>query len=400
MPNSLNFLGSGWSASSKVTQVGNHGISYLLDWPTFFSQVCWRNTLPKREKWHPSWRAGDWTVDFRVGSRRIRKKLGIADRGMRLQATQAARKLYRELWEQDDATKSSSESVTFAEAARLYIAAGGEARFLAKITDFFGPSVPACEIDAIDIERAAISIYPNAKPETVRRQLKVPIRAVQNFASGRRRERVPDTRRVRWLSPEEAERLLTAAASPAKADLRDPNLETLRKIAFMLGTGAGPGETMSLKAEGYNPSTREWWLEGTKTVFRARYVCLPDRSVSLIGEIASGGPAFVAPNGQPYVMADNRGGQMAEAFRKVCQAAGLGADVVPYTLRHTWATWFYAQTKDWASLLDQGGWNRSDTANRYRKIAPADLGNRLLAHGWDFRRHPGPPVKFGSLVSI
>ncbi|WP_158263655.1 tyrosine-type recombinase/integrase [Aliiruegeria haliotis] len=91
---------------------------------------------------------------------------------------------------------------------------------------------------------------------------------------------------------------------------------------------------------------------------------------------------------------------MAEAFNKIRRAAGLVNDVVPYTLRHTWATWFYAQTKDWGDLLDQGGWNRSDTANRYRKIAPADLGNRLLAHGWDYRRSAGPPVRVGELVSI
>src|SRR6056297_485691 len=165
----------------------------------------------------------------------------------------------------------------------------------------------------------------------------------------------------------------------------------------MLGTGAGPGETMTIEAEGWNPSTREWWLPGTKSVFRARFVCLPERSVSLIGNIPESGPAFVAPNGQPYVMTENRGGQMAEAFRKVREAAGLGHDVVPYTLRHTWATWFYAQTKDWAALLDQGGWGRSDTANRYRKIAPRDLGRRLLGHAWDFRADEVEPIRFGQL---
>ena len=38
--------------------------------------------------------------------------------------------------------------------------------------------------------------------------------------------------------------------------------------------------------------------------------------------------------------------------------------------------------------------------NRYRKITPDDLGHRLLAHGWDFRRDPGPPVRFGEKVSL
>lgn len=297
-------------------------------------------TLSRKEKWSPSWddAARDWTVDFRVGGRCIRKKLGISDRGMRAQAKQAARELYRNLWSEKDSRDATSGSITFAEAAKLYVSAGGESRFLPKITAYLGPNILVDEIDAIAMERAAAAIYSNAKPETVRRQLKVPIVAVQNFASGKRREKIPDTRRVRWLTPEEAERLLAAAAEPDKANLRDPCFETLRKIAFMLGTGAGPGETMTIEAKGWNPSTREWWLPGTKSVFRARFVCLPERSVSLIGEVQESGPAFVAPNGQPYVMTENRGGQMAEAFRKVREAAGLGHDVVPYTLRHTWAT--------------------------------------------------------------
>lgn len=326
--------------------------------------------------------------------------MGIADRGLRDLAIETARQIYRDAWEKSVEQQATSDVVTFAEAARLYVVAGGEQRYLAKIVSYFGSEIRIDKIDALAIERAAASIYPHVKPDTVRRQLRVPIRAVLNFALGKRREKLDDTRRLRWLTPEEAERLLIAASKPEKIDLRDPKRETLRKIAFMLGTGAGPGETMSLTGQGWNSSTREWWLQGTKSIYRARFVCLPERSVGLIGNIPDNGPAFVAPNGQPYVMADNRGGQMAEAFRKVREGAGLGPDVVPYTLRHTWATWFYAQTKDWGALLDQGGWNRSDTANRYRKVAPSDLGNRLLAHGWDFRRHPGPAVRFGALVSV
>lgn len=358
--------------------------------------------MGRKEAWYPNWDrgSGDWAVDFRVNGRRVRKKLGIADRRLRDLAVKAARELYREAWEASSEQETAPNHATFAEAARLYVDAGGEARFLPKLVAHFGPDIRVDQINAMVVERAAVALYPNAKPETVRRQLRVPIRAVQNFALGKRREKIADTRRVRWLSPEEAERLLASAAAPDEIGLRDPNRETLRKIVFMLGTGAGPGETMALTGEGWNPATREWWLPGTKSVYRARFVCLPERTVSLITEVPENGPAFVAPNGQPYVITDNRGGQMAEAFRKVREAAGLGPDVVPYTLRHTWATWFYAQTKDWAALLDQGGWNRSDTANRYRKIAPADLGNRLLAYGWDFRRHPGPPVRFGSLVSV
>jgi len=358
--------------------------------------------MARKEHWHPFWLAESctWAVDFRVAGRRIRRRLPIQDLSLRKVAVAMAKQIHHDTWQEMLSPTLEPRGTTFAEAARLYVKQGGEERYLSRIISHFGADVLVGEIDEIMIANAAEAIYGSAKSETVRRQLRVPIKAVQNFAAGKRRQQVTDTVRLRWLTPEEAERLLDAASAPAAADLRDPNLHTLRKIAFMLGTGAGPGETMSLPAEGWNASTKQWWLPGTKTIYRARFVHPPTRTIDLIGEVPLCGRAFLAPNGQPYIMADDRGGQMAEAFNKVRKAAGLNDDVVPYTLRHTWATWFYAQTKDWGALLDNGGWNRADTANRYRKIAPADLGNKLLAHGWDFRRHPGQPVRFGEYVSV
>lgn len=358
--------------------------------------------MREKKPWEPTWseKTGAWTIDFSVDGKRIRRRLPIHDKSLEEVAQARAREIYAAAWRSTAAQEQAPKIPTFAEAADLYIQSGGEARFLSRIVGHFGKKIRCNEIDEIAIARAARVLYPLAKPETVRRQLRVPVKAVLNFAAGNRREKLPDTRRTRWLTPEEAERLLVAAANPEAAGLRDPNLQTLRKISFMLGTGAGPGETMGLDAKHWNPATREWWLPGTKTVYRARFVRLPTRTVELITPIPVAGPAFPAPNGEPYVLRKNRGGQMAVAFRKVREAAGLGSDVVPYTCRHSWATWHQAQTKDWAALLDQGGWNRADTANRYRKIAPADLGQRLLAHGWDFRPDVGEPVRFGEKVAL
>lgn len=361
-----------------------------------------RLNLRQKQPWEPSWsdEAGAWIIDFRVEEKRIRRRLPIHEKSLETVARARAKEIYATTWRSIDASAPTQKVPTFKEASELYIEAGGEDRFLPRIVAHFGKKTRCDEIDEIVIARAARALYPLAKPETVRRQLKVPIKAVLNFAAGNRREKLADTRRTRWLTPEEAERLLMAAANPQAAGLRDPNLQTLRKIAFMLGTGAGPGETMGLDAKHWNPATREWWLPGTKTVFRARFVRLPERTVELISPIPENGPAFPAPNGEPYILRRNRGGQMAVAFGKVRDAAGLGPDVVPYSARHSWATWHYSQTKDWAALLDQGGWNRADTANRYRKIAPADLGHRLLAHGWDFRADVGAPVQFGERISL
>lgn len=358
--------------------------------------------MAHKNPWMPVWSAEKfaWIVDFRVGEKRIRKHLSIQDPDMRSTAIAQAKALYKKTWDAEERNQTDKMNVTFKAAADLYVQQGGEERFLPRILKYFGPHIRVGDISHVDIARAARGIYPDAKAETIRRQLRVPIKAVQNFAAGKRREKIPDTRRTRWLTPEEAERLLVAAADPQRIGLRDPNRETLRKIAFMLGTGAGPGETMCALAEDWNPATQEWWLRGTKTIYRARFVFLPARTIELVGKVPDLGVAFPAPNGEPYKFKKNHGGQMAVAFNKVRDAAGLDDSVTPYVLRHSWASWRFSMTKDWGALLDQGGWNRSDTANRYRKITPADLGHRLLEHGWDFRQNYGDPVKFGEKVSL
>jgi len=63
--------------------------------------------------------------------------------------------------------------------------------------------------------------------------------------------------------------------------------------------------------------------------------------------------------------------------------------------RDSWATRLYVQTKSFRRLVDLGGRNESDTANRYWSIAPKDPGDRLLKHGWNFRDDVGEPVRFG-----
>ena len=358
----------------------------------------------KRNPWDPYWveKAGDWAVDFVIDGTRFRRRLGLRTQEMKSRANEAAKQFYQESWDIAKAPliPAAPEGTPFYLAALRYMEQGKEKRFLSRIIEHFGEHTLIEDIDTMAIAAAAAELYPYAKPETVKRQLKTPIVAVKNFAQGTGRAKNYDTRRTRWLTPEEVEKLLYFASRPHEAGLHDPHLRTLQKIAFMLGGGAGPGETFATQAENWNSNTSEWWLDGTKTVYRARFVLLPQRSIDLMGDLPESGPAFLTPDGQPYVERQNGGGQMAEAFGKIRDAAGLGRDVVPYTLRHTWATWFYAQTKDFRRLVDLGGWNKSDTANRYCKVAPKDLGNRLLRHGWDFREDVGGPVKFGELVTV
>ena len=290
--------------------------------------------MNRKKQWTPTWSDdyGAWIVDFRMSDQRVRRRLPIRDPGLKSIAEKEAIETYRSAWESAGESLADKSKMTFHEAAERYVAQGGEERFLSRIVKYIDRKVLVDDIRPADVARAVKILYRDAKPETVRRQLHVPIKAVQNFAAGRRRSKIPDTRRTRWLTPEEAERLLTAAAYPDRVGLRDPNRETLRKIAFMLGTGASPGETMSARGENWNLTTREWWLSGTKTVYRAQYVRLPTRAVELTGKILEEGPAFPAPNGVPYKFNKNRGGQMAVAFRKIRDAARLDEFICLYSL--------------------------------------------------------------------
>lgn len=107
--------------------------------------------------------------------------------------------------------------------------------------------------------------------------------------------------------------------------------------------------------------------------------------MDLIGEIPFKGPAFLAPNGEPYIVRKKGGGQMAEAFGQVRAAAGLDKKVTPATCRTTWAVWLYAQAEELEPLIGLGGWAGPRSAKPVAKLAEPRLAQWLVERGWDFR---------------
>lgn len=287
-------------------------------------------------------------------------------------------------------------TVTFAEAALNYINSGGETRFLPPILKHFGSKTKLSEIDNAAVTRAASKLYPAAQPATINRQLITPISAILSMAAEdglctpvRLRRRKVTSKKTRWLTPEEFE---------AFAAEMTPHLTQI--IGFMIGTGARVSETLNLNISTLYLSSGQAMLDKTKNG-HPRMVRFPERAAKMITarELPKKGRVFTDNHGRPYETGriaksgKKDGASIKTAFNRAREAVNanesheitLGKDVTPHTIRHTWATWHYAQNRDFGALLDLGGWSSADVANIYRKIAPDDLAARLLAHGWDFR---------------
>jgi integrase len=85
------------------------------------------------------------------------------------------------------------------------------------------------------------------------------------------------------------------------------------------------------------------------------------------------GPVFLRHDGKPYEQNDNAyGGQIATAFNKACQRAGI-KDFTPHDCRHTWATWLYVNTRDIRQLMELGGWSQISMVQRYVAVNPDHL---------------------------
>jgi integrase len=127
-------------------------------------------------------------------------------------------------------------TATFASAALSYLENGGSKRFLDAVVTHFG-TTPLAQIDQDAIDRMARKLYPDASGATRNRQAFTPASAVMRHAARRQwctpliLERPPPSEeRVRWITLEEANRLIASCSQ---------HLRPL--VIFLLYTGARAG---------------------------------------------------------------------------------------------------------------------------------------------------------------
>lgn len=275
---------------------------------------------------------------------------------------------------------------TFAEAASDYVAnLGGDARLLLPIAEHFGHKLLVANVSQGHIDECARALFPRGSAATRNRKVYTPISAVLHHAARKRwcskpviaRPRGHDKERVRWITPDEAERLIAAAA---------PHLRPL--VVFLLSTGARLSEALYLEWGDVDLSRahvvfRPTDARGIKTD-EARGVPLPARAVAELANLPWDRRGFVfrKPAGKihkagrvwlPYESrAGEGGGQVKTAWAGMLKRAGI-SDFTPHDCRHTWATWHYRENRDVGALMALGGWKSPAMVFRYTHINTAHL---------------------------
>jgi|SRR5450759_1578489 integrase len=268
-------------------------------------------------------------------------------------------------------------TASFLEAAVGYMEGGGERRYMQPLLDHFGGS-PLTRIDQAAIDRAAKVLYPTAAASTLNRQVYTPISAVLKHGAARglceyrQVERPAQPKgRVRWITPAEADRLITASAA---------HLRPL--VIFLLYTGARVSEALYLDWRQVDLQRSHVDFIATKNG-EARGVPLHPRAVAALASLPHReNEVFRRPDGYAYARKEDGGGQIKKAFRGACLRAGI-ADFSPHGCRHTWATWHYAANRDLPALMKLGGWKSEKMVLRYTHVNVAHLAQSIAALPWD-----------------
>lgn len=271
--------------------------------------------------------------------------------------------------------KGPQAVATFAEAAADYLLGGGEGRYMTRLIEHFGAARLA-DIDQAALDRAAFALYPGAGEATRRRQVHTPFIAAWKAAE--RAGKAParswtrpqgDKRRLVWLTPEEAEKLLAALAQPVRA-----------LATFYLGTGARASEALNLVWGDITPGAQrvQIWADIAKAG-ADRWIDLGARVREALPARGEGeAPVFLSRRGEPWHAYD----AVNLALRRACVRAGV-RHVSCHALRHTFATWAYAQTRNLEELMRQGGWASPELAMRYMHGGSDDLAAAVSAHNWE-----------------
>ena len=161
--------------------------------------------VPPKAGRSPFWRVRG--TEYGIG---IDRSTQVADKAS---AAKLLKQWRDEAKRQHLASPDETRGLTFAAAAVSYLHAGRSKLFIKPLVVHFGET-PLAKIGQVEIDAAAAAILPNALPQTRNRSVYTPTLAIMRHAGvvkAIKRPKWTGGRRLDWLRPDDAFKLLEAA---------------------------------------------------------------------------------------------------------------------------------------------------------------------------------------------
>ena len=164
-------------------------------------------------------------------------------------------------------------------------------------------------------------------------------------------------RRVRWITPEQARRLLD--------ELPEHQREM---VLFALATGLRQANVRDLRWDQVDLARKTAWIHPDEAkAGQGIGVPLNGLAMAVLGRCAGKHAERVFTyQGEPIAYANTR------AWREALKRAGI-ADFRWHDLRHTWASWHAQNGTPLYVLQEMGGWQTASMVRRYAHLAPSHM---------------------------
>lgn len=258
----------------------------------------------------------------------------------------------------------------FDEAVLNYIKLGGEQRFILAIAKAWKGKLIS-EINQMEIDKLAISLYPNATPATLSRQVYTPVQAILRQAGVniilKRPKGSTGNKREFFFKPEEAAKLINGAYGV--------DAEFGLFLEYLLYTGLRLSEGLTLRCEDLDLSRSEAFIGKTKNGLPRR-VYIP---TSLVASMANH-PRGLERQGKVFRFL--KSGRLYKLLNAAETASGVTIPdgVSFHAFRHTFAAYLRRYGGlDTSGLVATGAWASHDAARRYEHV-DVDEASRASEH--------------------
>ncbi|MGH9425853.1 MAG: tyrosine-type recombinase/integrase [Terriglobia bacterium] len=167
-------------------------------------------------------------------------------------------------------------------------------------------------------------------------------------------------RRIRWITPEQAHKLLSLLPGHQR-DI----------VAFALATGLRQANVLKLEWSQVDMERKVAWIHADQAkAGRDIHISLNQTALVILRRQIGKHPERVFTfKGNPIAWANTR------AWREALKKAEI-SNFRWHDLRHTWASWLVQNGVPLSEIQEMGGWESHEMVRRYAHLSPAHLATR------------------------